>query len=638
MNLWFPYSKFDKTKLVALLIAGIAASIMNTFASGNIDEGSENKPHKTQSAATITINCFTLDNNSPVINFIAKLKNQSNQIIAIDSSHNTNRVQFTNIPTPVEAEELLPTKLYLEQNYPNPFNPSTIINFGVAKEGTVSLNIFDITGKLVKTIVEQDLTAGNYSAEWMGENNSGLPTASGVYISALKQENNIIAKKIINLGSAMGRSSFKTNGNYSLETANSSNLNKERSVNYTIEISGTDATRPLIDTKTIALTLQGDTAFAVYLDRFLKPATLNNINNVSMNEDEQPTNPKLVDIWQNGVAGYDSLGNEVPDSLLAYTLSQSNTNLVNLVIDGNRDIKLDSLKTRGNGSSQVSLKVTAPNGKEATKIFNVTVNPMTDIEGRVDSLFSENNNPLSGVTVKYKGKTATTNENGYYHIKVTPSTTKDTLVFNKDGFYERRPSPFAPTNDLVKNDNMADTSLHMDFFNGVARSRSPAGTHRWVTQPVWYINTTPPLGGGTITQEMIDTAVSIITHDIPKFTNNYIQNPQIIIGTNPPPPNARDTIEVMWDNTIPGLGEHGEAVDGQNKIYSAYAKFRTGAGRGQMGQELLQNFGPRMDSNLQYPSIFNSPVNGNFIENIDLKVGKFLYSRNPGNFSPDTDK
>jgi len=185
---------------------------------------------------------------------------------------------------------------------------------------------------------------------------------------------------------------------------------------------------------------------------------------------------------------------------------------------------------------------------------------------------------------------------------------------------------------------MADTSMHMDFFNGVARARSPPGTHRWVTQPVWYINTTPPLGGGTITQEMIDTAVSIITHDIPKFTNNYIQNPQIIIGTNPPPYNSRDTIRVEWDNTLPGLGGHAEYVDAQNKIYSAVAQIRTTAGRDAYLQELLQNFGPRMDSNLQSPSVFNSPPPGSFLFNLDLKVGKLIYSRNPGNLSPDTDK
>jgi hypothetical protein len=134
---------------------------------------------------------------------------------------------------------------------------------------------------------------------------------------------------------------------------------------------------------------------------------------------------------------------------------------------------------------------------------------------------------------------------------------------------------------------------------------------------------------------MIDTVISLITNDLPRFTNYFFQNPVIEIGTNPPAYGTPGYVRVEWDNTISG-GEHGEYTNG-NQIISAYSKFRTNAPRGGILQELSQNLGPRNDSNI-VPSIFNEPLSSNFYLPVDLKLGKFLYSRPAGNLSPDTDQ
>jgi len=73
---------------------------------------------------------------------------------------------------------------HLYQNYPNPFNPVTRINFDIPKNGNVSLKIFDIQGKVVKTLINGFRQAGSYSAEFNAGNLS-----SGVYYYKLESGN-----------------------------------------------------------------------------------------------------------------------------------------------------------------------------------------------------------------------------------------------------------------------------------------------------------------------------------------------------------------------------------------------------------------------------------------------------------------
>ncbi|MBE2219794.1 MAG: T9SS type A sorting domain-containing protein [Ignavibacteria bacterium] len=76
-----------------------------------------------------------------------------------------------------------PGKFDLKQNYPNPFNPSTKINFSIpaSYEGETRLNVYDISGRLVKTLVQQDLKPGNYEVSFDASGYS-----SGVYFYTLK--------------------------------------------------------------------------------------------------------------------------------------------------------------------------------------------------------------------------------------------------------------------------------------------------------------------------------------------------------------------------------------------------------------------------------------------------------------------
>jgi predicted lipoprotein with Yx(FWY)xxD motif len=78
-----------------------------------------------------------------------------------------------------------PEASYLAQNYPNPFNPSTRIAFGLSKPGHVSLNIYDVSGRLVRMLFEGDRPAGNFTELWDGRDAGGRTVASGIYFYRL---------------------------------------------------------------------------------------------------------------------------------------------------------------------------------------------------------------------------------------------------------------------------------------------------------------------------------------------------------------------------------------------------------------------------------------------------------------------
>lgn len=431
---------------------------------------------------------------------------------------------------------------------------------------------------------------------------------------------------------------LKTTQGTILQTKQSGNSNSitftnvASPANYLIEVLGDTASRPNFSSADTTFTLISDTLIQMYPQLYLRPTTLTSLENISFNEDEPPADSLFHDLWLKAT-GYDSLGNKVPDNQLLFEITnQTNSNLVNVIIYNNRFTKLDSLKKDGNGNSTITVKATSPNLTFNVKNFSVTIFPRTDVKGRLDSLFGAG--PIVNALVEYKTASGYTDNQGEYNLQVAPGGSADTLTFTKDGFYQRRLSPFNAVTDITINETIADTSLNMDFVNATSRT-STGGIQRWITQPVWYINTNPPNGGGTITQAEIDTVVSIIINDLPQFTDGFFQNPEIIIGINPPPFGVMDTIRVEWDNTIPGLGEHGEYFQG-NILVGGVTKLRTNAGRGVALQELSQNLGPRMDSNI-VPSAFNSPAQYNYYTIHDIKLGKLLYNRPPGNRSPDTD-
>tara|TARA_R110002124_G_scaffold201629_1_gene368179 strand:+ start:322 stop:5559 length:5238 start_codon:yes stop_codon:yes gene_type:complete len=91
----------------------------------------------------------------------------------------------------------IPDEFNLYQNYPNPFNPSTTIGFDVPNARTqVRLEIYNILGQRVKTLVNDVYTAGRYKVIWDGTNNVGGQVSTGVYIYRLQAGDIVQSKKL----------------------------------------------------------------------------------------------------------------------------------------------------------------------------------------------------------------------------------------------------------------------------------------------------------------------------------------------------------------------------------------------------------------------------------------------------------
>ncbi len=95
------------------------------------------------------------------------------------------------------VREKLPQEFALEQNYPNPFNPTTNISYQIKTTGSVSLVVYDVLGKKVKTLVKENQAPGYYTVTWNGKNDLGTKVNSGVYIYTLRTGQLIESKKMI---------------------------------------------------------------------------------------------------------------------------------------------------------------------------------------------------------------------------------------------------------------------------------------------------------------------------------------------------------------------------------------------------------------------------------------------------------
>jgi hypothetical protein len=91
----------------------------------------------------------------------------------------------------------IPGQISLAQNYPNPFNAETSIQFALHNAGEVTLAVYDVNGRLVKTVHEGDLPAGNHSIIWNGTSDSGAQVSSGIYFYRLQSEDGTISKSMV---------------------------------------------------------------------------------------------------------------------------------------------------------------------------------------------------------------------------------------------------------------------------------------------------------------------------------------------------------------------------------------------------------------------------------------------------------
>jgi len=117
------------------------------------------------------------------------------------SPHNwseiNNVIQGLLTTTDIQDETLSAYKFELKPNYPNPFNPQTNIPFTINKTQKVKLEVYNISGQLVKTIINAAFAAGSYTASWNTLDNNNNAISSGIYFIRLSGEKTNMTRQII---------------------------------------------------------------------------------------------------------------------------------------------------------------------------------------------------------------------------------------------------------------------------------------------------------------------------------------------------------------------------------------------------------------------------------------------------------
>ena len=114
-----------------------------------------------------------------------------------DFIYTTSLARNAEVPTSVSEDRFTPYRFELHGNYPNPFNPATTIRYELERPGVVTLRIYDVAGREVRTLINAGQTAGTHSTIWDGKDNSGRLAASGAYIVRLHAGARVASSRMV---------------------------------------------------------------------------------------------------------------------------------------------------------------------------------------------------------------------------------------------------------------------------------------------------------------------------------------------------------------------------------------------------------------------------------------------------------
>jgi len=105
--------------------------------------------------------------------------------------------QTVEIGTLVDDSSPQPREFTVGQSYPNPFSPATTIRFGLPADGVVTIQVFDVAGRMVRTLLDERKPAGFHTVAWYGRDDSGERVAPGVYLYRAQFNDKALIRKMI---------------------------------------------------------------------------------------------------------------------------------------------------------------------------------------------------------------------------------------------------------------------------------------------------------------------------------------------------------------------------------------------------------------------------------------------------------
>ena len=93
-------------------------------------------------------------------------------------------------------EIIIPDKFYVSQNYPNPFNPSTNFYINMPEAGNLSVNVFDVNGRMIKELINTNVNSGRVQVRWSGKNQFDMMSPTGIYFLRVETSTNYHVQKL----------------------------------------------------------------------------------------------------------------------------------------------------------------------------------------------------------------------------------------------------------------------------------------------------------------------------------------------------------------------------------------------------------------------------------------------------------
>lgn len=105
-------------------------------------------------------------------------------------------IVYTTATSVLDQGDVVPEKFEVAQNFPNPFNPSTTIHDALPENASIVLQIYDLHGRLMRTLVNQNQRTGFYTVAWDGKTDEGRTAVSGISFCRMAADDFVKSQKM----------------------------------------------------------------------------------------------------------------------------------------------------------------------------------------------------------------------------------------------------------------------------------------------------------------------------------------------------------------------------------------------------------------------------------------------------------